>query len=75
MNKRANPAALDSLSPRERQVLRLVVDGKTSKEVAAIVGVKPSSIDTYRSRIMAKLEVDDVTALVRFAVRHGVIKA
>ena len=67
--------ALDSLSPRERQVLKLVVDGKTSKEIAAIVGVKPSSVDTYRSRIMAKLEVGDLPSLVRFAIRHGVIKA
>ena len=75
MNKRSNSAALDSLSPRERQVLKLVVEGKTSKEIAAIVGVKPSSIDTYRSRIMAKLEVGDLASLVRFAIRHGVIKA
>jgi len=75
MNKRSKAAALDSLSPRERQVLKLVVEGKTSKEIAAIVGVKPSSIDTYRSRIMAKLEVGDLATLVRFAVRHGVIKA
>ena len=71
----SSPAALDSLSPRERQVLKLVVEGKTSKEIAAIVGVKPSSIDTYRSRIMAKLEVGDLPSLVRFAIRHGVIKA
>ena len=62
------------LSPRERQVLKLVVDGKTSKEIAAIVGVKPSSIDTYRSRIMAKLGLEDLPSLVRFAVRHGLIK-
>lgn len=75
MKKSSKPAALDVLSPRERQVLKLVVEGKTSKEIAAIVGVKPSSIDTYRSRIMAKLEVTDLATLVRFAIRHGVIKA
>ena len=74
MKKTAKPAALDALSPRERQVLKLVVEGKTSKEIAAIVGVKPSSIDTYRSRIMAKLEIGDLPSLVRFAIRHGVIK-
>ena len=75
MRKSSKPAALDVLSPRERQVLKLVVEGKTSKEIAAIVGVKPSSIDTYRSRIMAKLEVTDLASLVRYAIRHGVIKA
>ncbi len=74
MNKHTKLAALDGLSPRERQVLKLVVEGKTSKEIAAIVGVKPSSIDTYRSRIMAKLEISDLASLVRFAIRHGVIK-
>jgi DNA-binding CsgD family transcriptional regulator len=62
------------LSQRERQVLKLVVEGRTSKEIAQIVGVKPSSIDTYRSRIMAKLEINDIPSLVRFAIRHGVIK-
>ncbi|HYL88344.1 MAG TPA: helix-turn-helix transcriptional regulator [Burkholderiales bacterium] len=75
MNKHNKAAALDGLSPRERQVLKLVVEGKTSKEIAALVGVKPSSIDTYRSRIMAKLEIGDLPSLVRFAIRHGVIKA
>ena len=74
MKKNAKPAALDVLSPRERQVIKLVVEGKTSKEIAVIAGVKPSSIDTYRSRIMAKLEVGDLPSLVRFAIRHGVIK-
>lgn len=75
MNRRSKPVALESLSPREREVLRLVVEGKTSKEIAAMVGMKPSSIDTYRSRIMAKLEVTDLASLVRYAIRHGVIKA
>jgi DNA-binding CsgD family transcriptional regulator len=62
------------LSTRERQVLKLVVEGRTSKEIALIAGVKPSSIDTYRSRIMAKLDIRDVPSLVRFAIRHGLTK-
>jgi len=74
MRKNAKTTALDGLSPRERQVLKLVVEGRTSKEIAAIVGVKPSSIDTYRSRVMAKLEINDVPSLVRLAIRHGLIK-
>ena len=66
---------LAALSPREREVLVLVVEGRTSKEISRVVGVKPSTIDTYRSRIMTKLEVEDLPSLVRFAVRHGLIKA
>jgi len=67
-------AGLKALTPREREVLLLVVAGRTSKEIARLVGVKPSTVDTYRSRIMAKLGVEDLPSLVRFAVRHGLIK-
>lgn len=67
-------AVLEGLSPREREVLILVVEGRTSKEIARLVGVKPATVDTYRSRIMAKLGVEDLPSLVRFAVRHGLIK-
>jgi RNA polymerase sigma factor (sigma-70 family) len=67
-------AVLAGLSPREREVLVLVVEGRTSREIARIVGVKPSTIDTYRSRTMAKLRIEDLPSLVRFAVRHGLIK-
>ena len=75
MKKNTKTTALDGLSPRERQVLKLVVEGRTSKEIAAIVGVKPSSIDTYRSRVMTKLEIRDIPSHVRLAIRHGLIKA
>ena len=54
--------------------LKLVAEGNARKEIAAILGIKPKSIDTYRSRIMAKLEIHDLAGLVRFAIRHGVIK-
>jgi len=63
---------LARLSARERQVLKLVVEGSTSNEIAALLGVSPKSIDTYRSRLMLKLEVDDLPALVKCAIRHGI---
>ncbi len=62
---------LERLSSRERQVLRLVVDGRTSAEVGESLGLSPKSIDTYRSRLMAKLNIEDLPALVKFAIRHG----
>jgi DNA-binding NarL/FixJ family response regulator len=62
---------LASLSARERQVLQLVVEGHSSTEIAAIVHLSPKSVDTYRSRLMKKLGVSDVTALVKFAMQHG----
>jgi DNA-binding NarL/FixJ family response regulator len=62
---------LDSLSARERQVLQLVAEGHSSARIAEIVHLSPKSIDTYRSRLMRKLGVGDVAALVKFAVQHG----
>jgi two-component system, NarL family, invasion response regulator UvrY len=74
-DEKSEQAALRRLSERERQVLVLVVQGRTSKEIARAMGVKPASVDTYRSRIMAKLEIEELASLVRFAIRHGLIKA
>jgi PAS domain S-box-containing protein len=62
---------LDRLSDRERQVLQLIVDGRTSAEVGERLGLSPKSIDTYRSRLMAKLGIEDLPTLVKFAIRHG----
>ena len=63
---------LERLSPRERQVMKLIVEGNTSNEVASLLGVSSKSVDTYRSRLMAKLAIDDLPGLVKFAIRHGV---
>jgi PAS domain S-box-containing protein len=66
---------LERLSRRERQVLELVVTGRTSKEIARALNISPASVDTYRSRIMLKLAIDDLPALVRFALQHGIASA
>ena len=63
---------LARLSRREREVLELVVAGRTSKEIAARLGISQGSVDTYRSRIMRKLGLEDLPGLVRFAIRHGI---
>ncbi|MBN2719511.1 MAG: response regulator transcription factor [Proteobacteria bacterium] len=59
------------LSPREREVLQLVVEGKTSKEIARVINISNKTVDTYRYRIMNKLGVGDLAGLVRFAIRNG----
>jgi DNA-binding NarL/FixJ family response regulator len=68
---RADRSPLDSLSTRERQVLQLVVEGRSSAAIAAMIHLSPKSVDTYRSRLMKKLGVSDVTGLVKFAIQHG----
>src|SRR6185295_15960051 len=55
---------LDSLSSRERQVLQLVVEGKSSAEIAARIHLSPKTVDTYRSRLMKKLGIGDLASLV-----------
>jgi DNA-binding NarL/FixJ family response regulator len=66
---------LERLSAREMEVLKLVVEGNTSMQVATQLGLSPKSIDTYRSRLMTKLDVDGLPALVKFAIRRGLTSA
>ena len=65
-----DPLAL--LSARERQVLRFTVEGKTIAETATQLAISPKSVETYRSRVMTKLGIADLPALVKFAIRHGI---
>lgn len=67
-----NASALQRLSRRERHVLQLVVEGWSSAQIATRLCLSPKTVQTYRSRIMAKLEVADVAALVKLAVRMGI---
>ena len=64
---------LEQLSPREREILQLVAEGKTSQEIGERLSISSKSVDTYRSRLMRKIGVKDVAGLVKFAIQHGVI--
>jgi DNA-binding NarL/FixJ family response regulator len=64
-----------SLSARERQVIVMVVNGQSSAEIGAQLHLSPKTVDSYRSRLMAKVAVRDVQGLVRFALRAGLISA
>jgi DNA-binding NarL/FixJ family response regulator len=66
---------LERLSAREREVLQLVVEGKSSAEIGKLLFLSSKTVDTYRSRLMRKLGVDDIAGLVRFAIQHKVIPA
>ena len=65
---------IDPLTDRERQVLQLVAEGKTTKAVADILGLSVKTADSHRTRIMQKLEIHETATLVRYAIRHGFIK-
>jgi DNA-binding NarL/FixJ family response regulator len=59
------------LTASERRVLRLVVEGKSNIETARLLGLSPRTVETYRGRLMEKLRVHDLPALVKFAIRNG----
>lgn len=68
-------ATEDPLTAREHEVLQLVAEGNTTKEVAALLGVSVKTADSHRSRIMEKLDIHDTAGLVRYAIRQGLINA
>ncbi len=62
---------LARLSPREREILQLIVEGKSSEEIANILFLSRKTVDTYRSRLMRKLGINDLPGLVKFAIQYG----
>jgi len=64
---------LEGLSAREREVLQLVGEGHSSVQIAVILSLSPKSIETYRSRLMQKIGVNDLPGLVKFCIHHGLI--
>lgn len=64
---------LERLTPRQREVLQLIAEGHTTKEIARILDLSVKTVDTYRSQLMQLLEVRNVTGLVKQAIRMGLI--
>jgi DNA-binding NarL/FixJ family response regulator len=71
-----SPAPLpeERLTPREREVLQLVAEGKTTKEISSILGVSVKTADTHRTSLMQKLDIHDIAGLTRYAIRQGLIQ-
>src|SRR6516165_7532822 len=64
---------IDLLTSREREVLQMLAEGKTNKEIASILNLSVYTVDAHRGRIMEKLNLHSINELVRFAVRNGLI--
>jgi DNA-binding NarL/FixJ family response regulator len=67
--------ASESLSGREREILQLIAEGKSTKEIAASLTLSVKTIETHRARLMAKLDIHETAGLVRYAIRKGFIQA
>jgi DNA-binding NarL/FixJ family response regulator len=70
--RRRAPSALEELTSTEHDILRLVADGKSNAEVGAQLRLATRTVETYRIRLMRKLNLDDLASLVKFAIRHGI---
>jgi DNA-binding NarL/FixJ family response regulator len=64
----------ESLSQREREIFQLIAEGKANKEIAALLSISPSTVETHRARIMEKLDLHSAAEIVLYAVRKGVIR-
>lgn len=64
----------EPLTPREREVLQLVAEGRTTKEIATLLGLSVKTAETHRMKIMRKLEIHETASLVRYAIRRGLVQ-
>lgn len=71
----ATPALDDLLTPRQREILQLVAESKSSKEVAVLLGLSVKTVEAHRSQIMERLGIHDLAGLVRYAIRIGLVSA
>lgn len=80
--QRTNQAAAESssatqpviqLSPRQEEILKLIADGHTTKEIAQHLGIKVKTVDTHRTSLMKDLDIHDIASLVRYAIRIGLV--
>jgi DNA-binding NarL/FixJ family response regulator len=72
LSKTALPT--DPLTSRERQILQLIGEGKSSKELAALLGISIKTAESHRTRLMRKLDIHELASLVRYAIRRGLVQ-
>jgi DNA-binding NarL/FixJ family response regulator len=65
--------ALDGLTPRQREILQLVAEGKSTKDVARLLNLSVKTVEAHRGQIMTRLEIHDLAGLVRYAIRTGLV--
>jgi DNA-binding NarL/FixJ family response regulator len=71
-SKSEKPA--DPLTPREKEVLQLIAEGKSTKDVASLLGISVKTAESHRTRLMQKLDIHETASLVRYAVRRGIVQ-
>jgi DNA-binding NarL/FixJ family response regulator len=74
-DKSGESGPLESLPQRQREILQLIAEGRSTKEIAGIFEVSVKTIETHRARLMERLDIHDVPGLVRFAIRSGLVSS
>lgn len=73
--KKPGASPLDGLTPRQREILQLIAEGRTTKEIAGRLDLSIKTIETHRAQLMERLDIHDVPGLVKFAIRVGLTQA
>jgi len=74
LDERATVDAYDTLSPREKEIFQLIAEGKTNKDIAALLFISPSTVETHRAHIFEKIGLHSAVDAVLYAVRRGIIR-
>jgi len=71
VEKEASP--LEQITPRQREILKLIAEGRTNKEIAQVLNISVKTVDTHRTQLMERLDIHDIAGLVRFAIKMGLV--
>lgn len=66
---------IEQLSPRQREILQLIAEGRSTKEIAFLLNLSTKTVETHRAQLMERLDIHDVPGLVRYAIRQGLVSA
>jgi DNA-binding NarL/FixJ family response regulator len=73
--QQANDQSADILTDREREILQLITEGMTNQDMADLLCISTSTVDSHRKNLMSKLDVHSVVGLVKYAIKHKVVKS
>lgn len=71
--REAGATPFEQLTPRQREILQLIAEGRTTKEIAQRLGISIKTVETHRAQLMERLDIHDITGLVRYAIRMGIV--
>jgi len=70
-----NSLKVDTLTLRQREILQLIAEGRTTKEIAGILNISPKTVETHRTQLMIRLNIHDIAGLVRYALQAGMVSS